>query len=421
MNIINEYRLYNGLRVVAQPIDSLRSVSVGVWVATGSLKETEREAGLSHFIEHMLFKGTENRTAQQIAQEMDDIGAQMNAFTSRDCTCYYVKATGEHLAKAVDMLSDMILCPRFDAEEMEREKNVVLEEILMAEDAPEDVVFELLSRAAFGDAPMARPVLGSKQSVAAFTPDDLRQYMKQHYCAENLLLSVAGSFDEKELLDLATRYFGEVAPSGAEDAYPAAPTRSRKKVLAASKDIEQAHIALMFPAYGSRDERYFPLSVLNNALGGYMSSRLFQRIREQSGLAYAVYSYVQPCLDSGALAIYVGTGAAQAERLVSELLEEVRLLREKGLREDEFIRSRNQLRGSLILSGESSTSRMTSVGKQTLLFGKARGEEDVLALLDAVTPERIQAILEDVFDEAALCAGLVGRDAAALERLGELW
>ena len=421
MATIITHTLQNGLRIVAQPMDSLRSVSVGVWVRSGSLKEKEQEAGISHFIEHMLFKGTSSRSARQIAQEMDDIGAQMNAFTGKDSTCYYIKATSEYLAPVMEMLSDMLLHSQLDEEEMQKEKGVVMEEILMAEDTPEDVAFELLARASFGAAPLAQPVLGSQQSVRAFTRQDLQSYMDRHYRAENMLIAVAGRFDEEQLVALAEQYFASIAPLAQPDAYPPTPPRLQKTILTASKDIEQAHIALALPGYGSRDARYFPLAVLNNALGGYMSSRLFQRIREQSGLAYSIYSFMQPSLDGGTLAIYAGTGAAQAGQLMEEVLDELRTLKAEGLSVEELSRSRNQIRGSLVFGNESSNARMNSIGKQTLLFGSARTEEETLALLDGVRMEDIEALLPDVIDERALCAGVVGRDEKALMDLAQLW
>ncbi len=415
-----EHTLPNGLRVVAQRLPHLHSVSVGTWIGTGSVKEEDGEAGISHFIEHMLFKGTERRNAQAIAAEMDSIGAQMNAFTAKECTCYYIKATEDRLEESLDMLGDIIGHSKLDPVELEKEKGVVLEEILMFEDTPEDIATEALNGAYYEGHALAKPILGSRESVSAFTPDDLRAYMKEHYGPGNMLIAVAGNFDEDALVDKIARHFG-ASVSSADKPYPNAPGRPIKRVVAREKDIEQAHVSLALPGYGAEDERYFPLVVLNNALGGNMSSRLFQKIREERGLAYSVYSYTSSYKDCGSLGLYSASNVAQARVVVELMLEELRAVRKDGITEEEFQRSKNQIKGSFILGNESSGARMSSIGKSALMYGRARSEEETLAKLEAVTMENIEEILADVLDESAMVGAFVGKNAAELEKIGELW
>lgn len=415
-----DHTLPNGVRIVGQKLPYFHSISIGAWVGAGSVKEEPCESGITHFIEHMLFKGTERRSAQQIAGEIDSLGAQINAFTAKECTCYYIRATKEHLAASMDMLGDIMLYSRLDPAEMEKEKGVVLEEILMVEDVPEDLAMEALSATCFNGHPLGRPILGSKESVSSFSQADLRSYMDKHYTPDNILIAIAGNFDETELLEAVQKSF-DFTGGQQKKPYPEPPKPMGKRVAIREKDIEQVHICLASPGYGAYDDRFFPLMVLNNALGGNMSSRLFQKIREEKGLAYSVYSFTSSYRDNGTLGYYAGTNSNTAVEVLQLILDEIRLVRQNGITQEEFTRSKNQLRGSFVLSNENAGSRMMSIGKNTLLYGYARTEEETLQRLDNVNMDSVSAILSNVLDESSLCAAFVGRLGDRAQQMEVLW
>ena len=280
-------RLSNGMQVVAEPMDGVRSVAIGIWIPAGPGYEGPGEGGISHMIEHMLFKGTENRTAKEIAGEMDGLGGNLNAFTAKECTCYYAKVLDEHLGQAVDIIQDLVQHPRLDPDDLAREQGVVCEEILMVEDSPEELVHELLGGAMYGESPLARPILGSQESVRAFTPESLRAYMARRYQLGDMVVACAGRVDMQALLALLEGAFckaGTAAPAAGTDR-PDSQLIQGRRFVAAQKDVEQAHICLGFPGFPTDTKEQFALYVLNNALGGSMSSRLFQHIREERGMA----------------------------------------------------------------------------------------------------------------------------------------
>ena len=405
-----EKTLPSGLRIVGQTMPHLRSVSIGCWVGTGSVKEKEGEAGISHFIEHMLFKGTEKRTAQDIAAEMDGIGAQLNAFTAKECTCFYAKVIDENIENAMDVLSDMVRNSKFDPTEMEKEKSVVVEEINMVEDTPEDVVMELLSSVYFGDAPLGKPILGTKESVRAFRPENLKDYMRRHYDSKNTLVAVAGNCDPQQIEELVERYFDCPPTTDRPAPYPVNIQPDGVRAAVAEKDIEQCHIALAIPAVTITDSRYFAQMVLDNALGGSMSSRLFQKIREDRGLAYTVYSFHSLYKDVGTLGVYAGTGADQGEEVLKLILDELAGVREKGITEEEFIRSRNQLKGGYVLSNEGAGARMNSIGKNMLLYGRVRTEEETIKGIEGVTYEQVCQYAREGLRFDNIAAAFVGRN-----------
>lgn len=416
-----EKTLDNGIRIIGQKMPHLRSVSLGVWAGTGSVKEHDGEAGISHFIEHMLFKGTENRSAQKIAEEMDSIGAQLNAFTSKECTCFYAKTLDEQIDIAADILSDMVLHSVFDLQEMEKEKGVVVEEINMSEDTPEDVAMELLSATYFGkDAPHGKPILGTRDSVRGFSREDILSYMDRHYRENNLLLAVAGSFDENKIEELAHKYFGRKGSDIPLEPYPVPKSPQGVRFASAEKDIEQCHIAIAMPAFGPQDPNYYPMMVLNNALGGSMSSRLFQVIREQNGMAYSVYSFNSAYKDTGSLGIYAGTGASTAKSVLSLIIEELDKVKNHGITEEEFIRSRGQLRGSYILGNESPGARMNAIGKNKLLYGNVRSEEEVIRDIENVTMEKVNELAKQVLITDNIAVAVVGKTNGMREELSKL-
>lgn len=406
--MIFNHTLDNGMRIIGQKLPSFNSISVGVWVGTGSVKEVQGEEGLSHFIEHMLFKGTQKRSAIQIATQMDDIGAQINAFTSKESTCYYIKATKEHLEKSVEMLSDMIINSAFDPKEMEKEKGVVIEEIAMVEDTPEDLVMEIMGKEFYKNHPLGQPILGTKESVSSFSQKDIFNYIKKHYVASNMLVSIAGNFEESQIIDLVNKYF-DLPKVDYDVPYPRVPTYGKKSLVYAQKDIEQVHTCLVMPGLSPQDDSYYPLVVVNNAFGGNMSSRLFQKIREDKGLAYSVYSFTSSYKDSGIIGFYAGTNANRAYEVVEIIINEIKELKKHGLKADELERSKNQLKGSYILGNENTGSRMVSIGKSMLLNGKIRTEEEVINLIDKVDKNAVNNVIEQIFAFESLYGSFVGK------------
>lgn len=406
MTIIRE--LKNGVRVAMERMEHVRSVSIGIWVNTGSVREAEDEGGASHFIEHMAFKGTPTRTAEQIAAEMDAIGGSLNAFTSKECTCFYAKVLDEHLPIAVDLLSDITFHSTFEPEELEREKRVIVEEILMTEDTPEDLTAERANALFFQQDPLARPILGTRESVTAFDSGRLLSYRAAHYTPRNIVVACAGHFEEETLLhlledklDLAA---SDAAAASLRQAYPGGA-----RAECVQKDIEQVHLTLMFPGFARDAEGQYPLAILSNILGGSMSSRLFQTIREQRGLAYSVYSYPVFYASTGTFALYAGTGEAQAVEVVGLMRQELARLRSGGVTPEEFERCKAQLKGSYLLGLEGSGARMNVIGKVALLQNREYREEDTLNRIACVTIKDVEDVIPTVLDESQMCASFVGR------------
>lgn len=406
-------RLSNGMQVVAEPMDGVRSVAIGIWIPAGPVYEGPGEGGISHMIEHMLFKGPENRTAKEIAGEMDGLGGNLNAFTAKECTCYYAKVLDEHLGQAVDILQDLVQHPRLDPDDLAREQGVVCEEILMVEDSPEELVHELLGGAMYGESPLARPILGSQESVRAFTPESLRAYMARRYQLGDMVVACAGRVDMQALLALLEGAFckaGTAAPAAGTDV-PDSQLIQGRRFVAAQKDVEQAHICLGFPGFPTDTKEQFALYVLNNALGGSMSSRLFQHIREERGMAYSVYSYPSGYSGTGYFALYAGTEGKQGAQVAELMLQEARRMREQGLTAEEFHRAKEQLKGSYMLGQESTSARSSAIGRSMLMRGYALEEGEMLSRIAGVRMADVEAILPYVLDESRMVAAVVGRQA----------
>lgn len=394
--MIEKYNCNNGVRVVLEKIPAVRSVTIGIWVLTGSRNETEVNNGISHFLEHMVFKGTKTRSAQDIAEAFDSIGGQINAFTSKEYTCFYAKVIDTHKEFALEILADMFFNSTFDTEEMEREKKVVLEEIKMYDDTPDDIVHDLLAKASFGNHPLGYPILGTEDHLKTFTPDTLRDYVKQHYTPENVVVSVAGNVEESFISEIEN-YFGN---------YQAEKTVSgiiKPDFLANSierhKETEQAHLCLGFEGLPQGDEHIYSLVIMNNVLGGSMSSRLFQDVREKQGLAYSVFSYHSTFLDNGLLTIYAGTGKDQLSLLKETIDSTVENLVMNGITDKELKNSKEQLKGSLMLSLESTNSRMTRNGRNELLLQRHRTLDEIIREIDAVTHETVGHVIQTVFSK----------------------
>lgn len=358
--MIKRYTCQNGVRVVLENNPTVRSVAIGVWIGTGSRHETPDTNGISHFLEHMFFKGTNTRSAREIAESFDRIGGQVNAFTSKEYTCYYAKVLDEHANYALDVLADMFFHSAFDEDELKKEKNVVYEEIKMYEDAPDDIVHDLLSKATYGNHSLGYPILGTEETLSSFNGDSLRQHMDDFYTPDRVVISVAGNVTEQFIKDVE-KWFGTYEAKGKASGISEPEFHYEK--LTRKKDTEQAHLCLGFKGLKVGDPDIYDLIVLNNVLGGSMSSRLFQDVREDKGLAYSVYSYHSSYEDSGMLTIYGGTGANQLGLLSETIQETLSVLKRDGITPKELENSKEQMKGSLMLSLESTNSKMSRNGK----------------------------------------------------------
>ncbi len=384
-----------GLTVVGERNRHVRSVAVGVWVRTGSADEDRACQGYSHFVEHMVFKGAGERDLRQLAEEMDLLGGQMNAFTSKECTCFYGKVLDVHLERALNLLADLVMRPRFPAEEMEKEKGVVLEEIAMGEDMPEDIVHEQLAKALYGEHPLGGSILGPEENIVGARREGLLSFMKERYVPGNAVLSVAGNYDWEGLLELVRRAFD--GWQGKWDRRPYPPVDYRADRLFREKDTEQTHLCVGFPALRMEEEGSFSLVVLNNLLGGSMSSRLFQNIREEAGLAYSVYSFSGAYVGAGDLVLYAGTNPRTAQEVSDRMAAEVRRLLRDGVPEEEFEKSREQIRGLYILGMETTSARMNAMGKGMLLAGRVRSQEEYLQKLAAASRDEAMELARRIF------------------------
>ncbi|WP_246939806.1 M16 family metallopeptidase [Bacillus pinisoli] len=404
--MIKKYTCNNGVRIVLENIPTVRSVAIGVWIGTGSRNEIPENNGVSHFLEHMFFKGTNTRSAREIAESFDSIGGQVNAFTSKEYTCYYAKVLDEHANYALEVLADMFFNSTFDEEELKKEKNVVYEEIKMYEDTPDDIVHDLLSRAAYKEHALGYPILGTEETLSTFNGDTLRNYMKETYTPENVVVSIAGNIDER-FIKVVEQYFGsyETGKSQEETTVPS----FHAERLARKKETEQAHLCLGYNGLPVGHEKIYSLIVLNNILGGSMSSRLFQEVREQRGLAYSVYSYHSSFKDNGMLTIYGGTGSQQLNLLYETIQQTLTTLMDKGITSKELANSKEQMKGSLMLSLESTNSRMSRNGKNELLLRRHRSLDEILQLVNGVSEDSVNQLARTIFSSEP-CVSLVSPD-----------
>lgn len=395
-HLIKKYTCQNGVRIVLENIPTVRSVAIGVWIGTGSRNEDEKNNGVSHFLEHMFFKGTKTRNAREIAESFDSIGGQVNAFTSKEYTCYYAKVLDTHSDYALEVLADMFFNSTFDEIELKKEKNVVFEEIKMYEDTPDDIVHDLLSQAIFEKHPLGYPILGTEETLATFNGDTLRQYMDEHYTPENTVISIAGNITEAFIKEVE-KYFGTFTATGTQQELhkPVFHTNN----LFRKKETEQAHLCLGYEGLKVGHEQNYSLITLNNILGGSMSSRLFQDVREQKGLAYSVFSYHSAFQDSGIVTIYGGTGAKQLDELFETIQTTLANLKKDGITDKELINSKEQLKGSLMLSLESTNSRMSRNGKNELLLGRHRSLDEIVNQIDKVSKEDVNQMAHQIFTD----------------------
>lgn len=406
---MEKFVLDNGLTVLVEDMPYLRSVSIGVWVKAGSMLEAPEENGLSHFMEHMSFKGTKKRTARQIAEEMDAVGGQLNASTSKLCTNYFAKVIDEDLPLAADILADMVCSPALDKEETDKERGVVLEEIAMVEDSPEDVVYDVLAEAVFGSQSLGQTILGPAEKLAVYTPDDLRAFRKRHYGPKNTVVALAGHVDAGAARELIEEKFGGWEGAAGEE-YPEATAIREPRKLARDKDTEQVHLCMSFRSHEMGSPDVYPTAVLNNILGGGMSSRLFQRIREELGMAYSVYSGPSTYPHCGEYTIYAATNPRHAKTVLDQIDIELKKLLEGGVTEKEFTVSKAQLKGSFILGLESAYNRMSALGHNQILMNRVIPPEDTVAGIERVTMDDVMETARRMFTGPRAYA-VVGRKA----------
>ena len=395
-------RLPSGLLVATESMERVETVSFGAYVATGTRSETAAENGASHFLEHMAFKGTARRGAAAIAEEVENVGGQINAYTAREQTAYYVKLLKEDLALGADIIGDILTHSVFAPDELERERGVILQEIGQANDTPDDIIFDRFQEIAYPDQPMGRPVLGTEAGIAAMGRDVLTGYMHRHYAAGNIVIAAAGALSHATVVDLARQHFADL-PAAMPG--PFAPGAYRGGEFREARDLDQVHIVLGFPSVAYGDPDYYPVLLLSTLLGGGMSSRLFQEIREKRGLVYSIYSFSAPFMDGGLFGIYAGTGEAEAEELVPVTLEELRKV-QRGVTQDELNRARAQVKASLLMSLESTGSRCEQLARQIQVFGRPVPTAETVAKLNAVTVDDVRRAARRMFRAAPTLAAM---------------
>jgi predicted Zn-dependent peptidase len=399
--------LPNGIKVITEAMTHVRSVSVGIWVSSGSRRETAEENGLSHFIEHMLFKGTANRSAEDIARSVDSIGGNLDAFTAKEMVCFNTKVLDEHLPIALDVLSDLVLNPSFRDEDIEKEKGVILEEIKMDADSPDYLVHEIFSSNFWKDHPLGKPILGTRETVKRFNQAMIQDYYRGVYTPSNLLITAAGNLGHERLVNLARERF-EALSCAAPEPPQAAPATHARISLRSKKDLEQVHVCLGVPSYPIPHEDRFTCYVLNTILGGGMSSRLFQNIRERQGLAYAVFSELNPYSDTGCLSVYAGTSLESAKKVVESVLKEFTDLKQRTAPEEEVRRAKDHLKGSLMLSLESTSSRMSNLARQEMHFRRFFSLDELAESIEQVTAEDVQRVAQTFFEQKNVALTVLG-------------
>ena len=398
--------LDNGLRILTERMTHVRSISIGVWLTRGSRHETAERGGIAHFVEHMLFKGTATRSAEDIAQAIDSIGGQLDAFTAKEYASYYIKVLDEHLPLALDVLSDIVLNPAFSPDDVEREKKVVVEEIKMVEDTPDDLVHELFTQAFWENHPLGRPILGTRETVESLDASLLRDYFTNAYTPGNLIVSAVGNLEHEQVRRLVEQKFGGLTsvgrPSG-EEAPQVVP-----KILIRNKELEQSHLCLGTSSYPQNHDDRYSSYVLNTLLGGSMSSRLFQNVREKRGLAYAVFSGLSAYRDAGSFTIYAGCSNEAVGEVLDLVVEELRGVRQTPVPDAELRRAKDHLKGSLMLSLENTASRMSHLARQEIYFDRQFGLDETLDGIERVTPGDVQRVAGELFQDGALAATVLG-------------
>ncbi len=399
--------LPNGLIVITEMMPHVRSVSVGIWVNNGSRREVAAENGTAHFLEHMVFKGTHRRSAEDIAREMDSVGGMLDAFTSKEQICFNAKVLDEHLPIAFDVLADLVLRPKLDADDVKKERQVVLEEIKMDLDNPEYMLHDIFTRGFWPEHSLGRPILGTPETVKQFSKEGLSGRFQKWFAPDQIVVTAAGNVTHEQVMALAEREFGQLKPSG--EAEPeSAPKTAAPIHLETKRDLEQVHLCIGVPCVPLADERRFAVAVLNNLLGGGMSSRLFQNIREKQGLAYAVFSELTPYSDAGMLSVYAGTAKETLGKVLDMTIAEFRAMKESPVTDEELLRAKNHLKGSLMLSLESTSSRMSNLARQELYFHRFSTLDEILSAIEAVTQEQVQGFAQQFFQPEKIAVTVLG-------------
>lgn len=405
---IRRTTLPNGLTILTEKMDHIRSVAMGVWIRAGSRHELAEVNGISHFVEHMVFKGTKSRSAQHIAREVDAIGGNLDAFTGKETVCFNIKVLDEHVPVALDVLSDLVLNPTFASDEITRERGVILEEIKMDEDNPDYLVHEIFTQAFWKDHPLGKPILGTKETVRRFERDTLCNFYGQRFHGSNMIFSAAGNIEHDVFVEQVTRRF-ESLPAGESLTVQVPPKTAARIILRNKKALEQVQLCLGVPAPAIGDESRYVVLVLNTILGGGMSSRLFQTVREERGLAYSIYSDLNPYSDTGSLCVYAGTSSDRAIQVVQLVMEQFRRLKSEPLPTDELRRAKDQLKGNLLLSLESSTSRMSNLARQQMHFNYFFGMQEILDKVESITEDEVLVMANKLFQPETVAVTLLGR------------
>ncbi|HEY8888824.1 MAG TPA: pitrilysin family protein [Clostridium sp.] len=412
----NLFKLDNGLRVVVEDIEYVNSVSVGLWVENGSRNENETNSGISHFIEHMLFKGTHGRTVKQIAEAIEDVGGQINAFTGREATCFYIKALETHLELSLDIISDMLFNSNFSDDDIEKEKSVIIEEINMSEDSPEDVLADLHTKAIWNTDSISFPILGTMSTVKSFSKKILVDYKDSYYIPENSVISISGKFNMENIQSLVEKYFGKWSCKNKK-----ITKYSRPEILNhhyfRKKDIEQLHVSLGIPGIEIGDDDTYTLILLSNILGGGASSKLFQKIREELGVCYSIYSYISAFKNTGVVSIYAGLNPMHAEAAINAIKEEVNQFAKLGIDNERLYKAKEQLKGSYILGLESTSSRMFSNGRSVMFMNKINTPKDVLKKINDIDMTRVNSVMEKTFKNGIINSAFVGKEKEMLEKV----
>ena len=401
-------QLNNGVNIVYQYLEGYKSVSIGAWIKTGSINETVLNNGISHFIEHMLFKGTKTRTTHDLSQIIDDLGGEINAFTAKDCTCFYTKLLSEHIETGVELLADMLSNSTFDADAIETEKNVIIDEINMYEDSSEDVVDDLLTKVVFGDHPLALPILGSKETVKNFTRDDLIQYFHEYYQPKQLVISIAGNFDESEMLALMDKHFGTLENFNDPKPECRSIPKLNYDVIAKEKEIEQVQVSIDFPGISYEDERNYEMMLLSNIFGGTNSSMLFQTVREKYGLTYSIYS--QPSFYDyvGTMNITFGASKENLEQALNCIVDEIRKLRKKGITKSQIDAGKAHLKGSFLLGLEGTDHYMDLIGRIELFNHLEKDVPAMISKIEGITGETLDTLIQHCFGSGHCAMAVVG-------------
>jgi len=399
--------LPNGLTLITEEMKHIRSISIGIWVKTGSRDEDLQWNGISHFVEHMVFKGTQHRSAEEIARQVDSIGGNIDAFTAKECVSFSMKVLDEHLPVALDVLSDLVLNPVFDVQDIARERGVILEEIKMDEDNPDYLVHEIFTQNFWKDHPLGRPILGTRDTVKRFERVPVFDFYSQRFTPGNVIITAAGNLSHERFVELVTTRFENMKPM-TNGFHSSTPKIVPKIVLRNKKSLEQVQICVGVPSYPITHEKRHSSYILNTLLGGGMSSRLFQNIRERQGLAYAIYSDLNPYRDTGCLSIYAGTSRESAIKVVECIVSEFRNLKAESVPADELRRSKDQLKGSLMLSLESSTARMSNLARQEMYFDHFYGLDELIENIEGVTAEELQELANQFFRTENIAVTILG-------------